>query len=887
VGKKAKKQEFTSQQFLMDFIHLFDNTVYDSHAGAKEQPWIPVQYDHFIQLTGQPGADINRVMMSPFSSKLEFNNFSAAHLSLLVPQIKIFRVFASGNEKKEIQLPISSCSTVESIIQSNEGRGTDVAFQNISWQDEALHPDNLGTVRGQMKLHFQSLEGIFMKRGEWKGTEWGFFSLLHTEQARNTYVDKMKMLIMDANPQWPLKIVVGYSVPDDPNNLIFTQEQIDIVHSLKHILMVQSKYYNIDLQENGEVSLTIDFLGNLDTKGASGIKYDLFLASDGSLKDQIVMSETDRLIREEKELGMKIKSNELMSEDDHLQLERSQYGIQQKLLGLRSLAAKDAYAQILSIIDNLKFGGEQGAYLQADDNTSGGRLFWMDLSPTIIQKYIKLKEDFMTEIDQQPKKGKKRGKPLTTEQLKEAKKKKAQDLRDLYHEIDHLSRESTTGKHKSSHDVQSPTKKGEKPSAEYKNHPVHDAQQSLQNVQETKKGRAQFSKDWGKKYSSNRVNKSGNEGSHRLNFFFLGDLIEAACKIIHDRPEMEQGCPPSFSGKQSKYQKQMWKEVRVILGTIRLKRGALFASGGTMANTNGGAIENKCLADIPVSFDAFQTFWNTQVWSKGLTDYQLPTFLLDVCTTLIPAAAQSCVFGGRVPGLKENATLYQYKLPAKGILDEIWKKGHGKRITLDEITKYRWEKPEGGSSSEYREYMHLQGAIAAPTFLTKKGQKWSLLDRIAYNDEHGIPTFYIGNNSGLLKKVSFSRSKTPTSLKMENIARNADASGANLLMADLYTCNVEMFGNPILMNGMYVYINPRSLGLPDTLPETLAGKMNPMEWASGIGLGGYYLIGQVKHRIDNRGYFTSFKAVPDNVQVGFETAKPQKPSPDNARSSIS
>ena len=67
------------------------------------------------------------------------------------------------------------------------------------------------------------------------------------------------------------------------------------------------------------------------------------------------------------------------------------------------------------------------------------------------------------------------------------------------------------------------------------------------------------------------------------------------------------------------------------------------------------------------------------------------------------------------------------------------------------------------------------------------------------------------------------------------------------------------------MNGMYVYLNPRSLGLPDEIPESIAGNKNPMQWASGIGLGGYYLIGKVQHRIDNRGYFTTFTAIPDNV----------------------
>ena len=63
-----------------------------------------------------------------------------------------------------------------------------------------------------------------------------------------------------------------------------------------------------------------------------------------------------------------------------------------------------------------------------------------------------------------------------------------------------------------------------------------------------------------------------------------------------------------------------------------------------------------------------------------------------------------------------------------------------------------------------------------------------------------------------------------------------------------------------------------------------------MEWAGNVGLGGYYLINRVKHQIDSRGYSTSFYAIPDNVQVGFEKTKSTvqngSPSPNPAQRSI-
>lgn len=877
MGKsKRKRPDFSDQDFLMDFIHLFPNQEYSN----KKKEDVKTNYDHFIQLEGEPGADINRMMISPFSATLKFNDFTAAHLSLLVPQVKLFRVFQQGDKTGEAQLPISNVQTVDSIIKSSEGRGTDVSFQSIKWEEQTGTAQSFGVnahadFHGTMKLHFQSLEGIFMERGKIFDKSWGFFSLLHTEQARNSYLSRTESRIVDANPQWPLKIVVGYSVPDDANNSIFTQADIEIVRTLKQVLVVQSNHYAIDMDESGAVTLTIDFSGNLDVKSSSGIKYDLFLASGMSVRDQAIRSETDRLERESRNISKKINNKtELVSEADHEGLKKSNYGIQQKLYGLKSMTAKDAYAQLLTIVDNLKFG-DGNPKVKANSESRESRLFYMDLDKAIIEQYIKLQEAAAKTIDQG-----KGDKALTTDQLKVAEVEKQKNLRVIYKLINkriNPDPNKTIGTVGALAGVQSHTA----PAGEHAATPIAAAIAKLENVSQGKKGTTQGMKEWGKHYKSDKINKSGTNNSHRLNFFFLGDLVEAACLIIHDRPEIKQGCPPSLSGKQSKFQKEMWKAVRVILGTIRLK-------DPRQKLQNTADILTMSLADIPVSFSAFQAFWNSQVWAQGRTDYPLTQFLADICTHLIPNSVTSCVFGGRYRGLSENANLYKYKLPSSDVLDKIWKKGHAKRITLDEITEARWEAPDQGSNSQVNEYIHLQGAVAAPDFL--KSRLETISEKVVYNAKHGIPTLYIGSNVGLVKKVSFNREKTPSSLKAENLARNADSSGANLLMADLYSCTVNLFGNPLMLNGMYVYINPRSLGLPDKLPETLAGQLNPMEWAGNVGLGGYYQINRVKHQIDSRGYSTSFYALPDNVVLGFETTKSSvptvSPSPSPAQRSI-
>ena len=105
-------------------------------------------------------------------------------------------------------------------------------------------------------------------------------------------------------------------------------------------------------------------------------------------------------------------------------------------------------------------------------------------------------------------------------------------------------------------------------------------------------------------------------------------------------------------------------------------------------------------------------------------------------------------------------------------------------------------------------------------------------------------------------------------LRTEKInAQREGKKDGGLLYAELYECKFTMYGNPMIRNGMYVFLSPRSLGLPDTIPQritALPGSANPYIWAEAVGIGGYYIATRVDGVIDSSGYAITFRGTPES-----------------------
>ena len=131
------------------------------------------------------------------------------------------------------------------------------------------------------------------------------------------------------------------------------------------------------------------------------------------------------------------------------------------------------------------------------------------------------------------------------------------------------------------------------------------------------------------------------------------------------------------------------------------------------------------------------------------------------------------------------------------------------------------------------------------------------LDLEAREDEDqaiGIPHLYFGNAYGILKKATFQKSD------IEYLPEMRYASEGNFLynqLANQYSCNIDMIGNNLFKPGMFVYVNPRALGIGDTFERTPTDR----SWSNLMGLGGYHLVTEVAHTISRDGFHTTVKAL--------------------------
>ena len=152
-----------------------------------------------------------------------------------------------------------------------------------------------------------------------------------------------------------------------------------------------------------------------------------------------------------------------------------------------------------------------------------------------------------------------------------------------------------------------------------------------------------------------------------------------------------------------------------------------------------------------------------------------------------------------------------------------------------------------GKTGQVNDWLFLYIAGSAPTD--------DLNGSVNADAGWNIPHFWVGKNTGLLKKVKFHRTKLAYRLEM-SLQRSANPAKRNLLFADRYDAELTFVGNPAFKPGMLIYIDATSLGLE-------GGPFSPTnpEWQSDLGVGGYYRIIDVTHTANSDKFETNLRTI--------------------------
>ena len=341
------------------------------------------------------------------------------------------------------------------------------------------------------------------------------------------------------------------------------------------------------------------------------------------------------------------------------------------------------------------------------------------------------------------------------------------------------------------------------------------------------------------------------EGSSDVNvqYFFFGDLLEAALRLI-SRPQASEDGVPIAPGK-------MEKDMRVLLGPLTFLQSAAASPSGAPE-----LVYDINLADIPISVHYFIEWFLGDVIGQQRTTYPCMLFIKNVASKLItPVIVRHCKDFANVE--RQRFELRTNFLSAAAVSSPGTRSGPGdpvnsyknvlgdQRVDVDKA--YSDVHPPDGPGrlltvplpGERPFHYLLIYTLAAPSL--------GGLDGTFTNDQlKGIYHFGIGKNKGILKSVQFS--KTDFSLREARMEREMLENATGLaILANVYNIKIKMFGNTIFAPGSIVYVDPSGLG-------QIGLPTDPDSPARMLGIGGYHAVYNVQSFIESGKYETVIDA---------------------------
>ena len=235
--------------------------------------------------------------------------------------------------------------------------------------------------------------------------------------------------------------------------------------------------------------------------------------------------------------------------------------------------------------------------------------------------------------------------------------------------------------------------------------------------------------------------------------------------------------------------------------------------------------------------------------------YPLKSFIRDLCSRLVNNLLSPQRYGLLAPRKPLRTVSQSVWVDENSDLSKYWQtnlKNLKYRFSVEQF--FRRSMQDNSPIRIPTEFIYIYVVGGDTDQLADLGQAPS---RRAFNNSKNIPHYTIGNQTGLLKDVSFSRTKIPFKFEA-SLSEEASSVRKNLLFQDKYDANVVLFGNPVLKPGMLVYLDTKTLGLG----AAAAGAKNVIaDYGYNLGIGGYYRVVRVHNTISDAEFTTTIETV--------------------------
>lgn len=255
------------------------------------------------------------------------------------------------------------------------------------------------------------------------------------------------------------------------------------------------------------------------------------------------------------------------------------------------------------------------------------------------------------------------------------------------------------------------------------------------------------------------------------------------------------------------------------------------------------------MANLPISLEYFQEWFVNNVVRVQREKYPFMAFIKHVCSSLIAKSFNSTCFDDALKfQLRFDTNIFNFDSSFSGkVVDP------GTLATSKYDADQRSQKMLTPETKPILPSVVLYSVDSQPT--TEGDYKSDL--------ENGIYHYYIGAMCGIAKSINFQRQQIPY-MREARIGRTSALSAVQL--QELYNAELAMVGNNLHRNGQYIYINPVAIGAGGGRPKP--GVMPT--FAQLLGIGGYYMIQTVSHKVSAAGFEVNVSALQEGLNFASD-----------------
>lgn len=267
-------QAFLQYQLISSLkkVNSTDTNVKTSSFGTKPlQKIVPL-----AKIVGpyKPSCVVGKINIPPKSKKYridrDFLNIENHKLSLLVPEIRIYRVSGKGESRtyKPFYFPVTNDFNYDGtgkidLSKPYSSNAAVIKSFNLDFLGNNPYQAGVGMLQASLEVEVDSLSVLFDKPDD-SYAELADLFVIRTQEGKQIPGSNKtpQKGALKSGKSLQIAVTLGYSIQDKDN--IFTPEEKEAIKSMKMLINLFYSGHNLSLQQNGSASFSAQYHGNLE-----------------------------------------------------------------------------------------------------------------------------------------------------------------------------------------------------------------------------------------------------------------------------------------------------------------------------------------------------------------------------------------------------------------------------------------------------------------------------------------------------------------------------------------------------------------------------------------------------------------------------------------------